>query len=158
MFAPRHTVESVTRDLIDGLDGGTIRLPSEAMKDLTVEDVKEMMKEAMIRYRRRERRLMAALLAASVAGVVTTLLSLLLAIEAAVRPSSSPILAITLAAVIVFVFLGSVILPRRLFRVREKRVELKTFDHVLEVADQETCERLVPDLAGRLRRTKELAR
>ena len=53
MFGPKHTVKSITNELVEGLDRGSIILHPEEPTDADVENFESMMKTTFARYRRR---------------------------------------------------------------------------------------------------------
>ncbi len=78
MFGPKHTIESVAKELIDGLEDGTVTLHPKEPTETDIEHFRKSMAEAFERYRRREvimRTVAAGLLvsiAVALASAVTT--------------------------------------------------------------------------------------
>jgi hypothetical protein len=148
MFGPKHTIESVTEELVDGLEEGTIFLHPEEPTEADVENFKSAVKTTLARYRRRE----TALLTVSTLGVIVSIAIVL--VQAVFHPEgqSQPedlynrwplmLLACIVGAVAAFVF-G--------FKTRERSVELKTYIRILKMADAGTARRLVLREGPRLR-------
>ena len=53
MFGPRHTFESVAKDLVDGLEKGTIVLHPDEPTEADVEKFESAMEVAITRFQRR---------------------------------------------------------------------------------------------------------
>jgi len=54
MFGPKHTIESVAKELIDGLEDGTVALHPKEPTETDIENFRRLMAAAFERYRRRE--------------------------------------------------------------------------------------------------------
>ena len=139
MFGPRHTIESVTQEVVDGLEEGTIILRPEEPTDADVEDFESMMKTTLARYRRRE----VALLTASIFGAAVSILIALVQIG---EPHAR--WAIMLVPCIGGALMGFVLG----YKTRERSIELKTYIRVLKMADPSTARRLVLRVAPQLRK------
>ena len=138
MFGPRHTIESVTQEVVDGLEEGTIILRPEEPTDADVEDFESMMKTTLARYRRRE----VALLTASILGAAVSILIALVQIGEPHARWAIMLVPCIGGALMGFVF-G--------YKTRERSIELKTYIRVLKMAGPSTARRLVLRVAPQLR-------
>lgn len=139
MFGPRHSIESVSKELVDGLDEGTVVLRPEDSIAIDIENFKSMMRVILARQRR-------WFILTLCLGIPVALASALIALafvldpESQAKPDGSParwalmVLGCIVGAVIEFVFS---------YKFRVRTAELKTYLRVLELADESTARRLV---------------
>src|SRR3954467_136291 len=74
MFGPRHTIESVTKELVDGLEERTIVLRLEDSTKVDIEDFESRIRTSLARYRRREILLLSLSALSAVASIVVVLM------------------------------------------------------------------------------------
>ena len=148
MFGPRHTIESVTKELVDGLEAGTVILRPEEPTEADVERFESMMKTSLARYRRRAVAVLTLSSLAAIASIAIALVPILLRSESQSK-LGEPYTewAVALSFSIVGALFGFVFG----FRMRERSIELKTYIRVLKMADSGTARRLVLRVGPKLR-------
>jgi hypothetical protein len=148
MFGPKHTIESVTKELVDGLEEGTTILHPEELTEADVENFASMMKVTLARSRRRE----AALLAIGTLSAIVSIVIVL--VQVVFYPESQPYLShthISLTTILLGFILGAVMGYVLGFKARERSVELKIYIRILKMADAITARKLVLREGPRLR-------
>jgi hypothetical protein len=175
MFGPRHTAESVTRELIKGLEAGDIVLPQEHPPAKSLEEVLESplanlnqrhklqflaevrveVEETLAKASRKERRLVIGTGLAALACILLTLAGSLAAIPeeqpkiVSLIPALAGVIAAAMAAL-------ATVLMVALLSARGRKTELKTYTFVLQKVDEHTAERIASEVVGP--KLKELAR
>ena len=153
MFGPRHTIESVAKKLIDGLDQGTVILPREESPQIDIENVELVMRSALARSRRQQAALIALGLVAAAVGICIAITQVI------TPPDASPgtgALQYRWPVLLLLSLIGMVIGFLCSLKAGERAAELKTFIHIYNLADQSTARRLAQREAPRLLREREL--
>jgi len=147
MFGPRHTLESVTRELVDGFEEGTVVLRPEDLPDVDIEDFESRMRTSLARYRRREIAVLSLSMLAAIASIGIAVVQLLLHPESQTHTKDPHTLWVALLGCIVGALMGFAFG----YKSRERSVELKTFIRLLKLADPSTARRLAIREGPRLR-------
>jgi hypothetical protein len=140
MFGPKHTFESVAKELADGLEKGTIALHPEEPTEADVENFESMAIKNLAKYQRR-------LIAQLIVGNLCLVSGAYILWGPDVIYQGDHLRGGILRAGWAISFAGSVLGAAAGFigglRSREHWVELKTFIRILKLADAETAKRLV---------------
>jgi hypothetical protein len=151
MFRPQRTVESVARELIDGLDEGTIELFPDA--ELSLEDFRSQLAEAIKGSRRRETIFFTVCL---ILGAMSMAISLVAVLFGGREPASAPDhrtgIFVTAICLLAAGLAGFVV---GLMKARVTTTRLKTYASVLKMADHVTAEHLASQLARKLSRARQ---
>jgi hypothetical protein len=140
MLGPRHTFESVAKDLADGLEEGTIVLHPAEPTEADVKNLESMAEAELARYRRLEIWLWI------ITGLLVVTAVSLPIILPAIFPRSdhhAPEFPHSAELVIVGFFIGLLTGNLLTLKAHKRSVELKTFIQVLKMADASTARRLV---------------
>jgi len=148
MFGPKHTIESVTKELVDGLEEGTIILHPEEPTEADVENFKSMMKTTLARFRRREFALLTVSALAALVSIAIVFVDVVFQPE---NPSQAGDPHSRWAVMLLGCIVGATISFLFGLKTRERSVELKTYIRVLKMADDSTARRLVLREGPRLR-------
>jgi uncharacterized membrane protein YuzA (DUF378 family) len=141
MFGPKHTIETVTKDLIERFDEGTVVLQPEEYRKLPLGRVRALFQEALNRSRGRER------------GVVWYIVLMFLLGSAFLILDSLGLFGeIKILRYVANVLIGIslVWLILKGIKIRERTVELKTIRTVLESLDDDDSSDVVPRIMVRL--------
>ncbi len=140
MFGPRHTFKSVARELIDGLEKGTIILNEVEQPEELVARVQIRLVQALASARRRTIWLMLGTLVFGFVGLSVSIVSIL---TSGSEYSQSFHANAPMASLIVGTVAGILAaLVYALIRARESTVELKTIARMLKLVDETTAQRI----------------
>lgn len=137
MFQPRHTVESVTNRIMEGLHDGTVVVPAEE-EPISVDAAQLQLTRALAVFRKRAWRFLTLTL---ILAISSAALAVSLVLSGQGEGSSRLIAQLMILlfccsggfmAGCLFVFL----------KAREKATEIKTYVSVLKFADDKTAQRL----------------
>ena len=138
MLGPKHTLDSVAKTLVNGLEEGTIALYPEEPTEADVENFESMAKASLARYRRMEIGLW--VFTALLVAMAVLLPVILLPKDQSV--AGFPYSGRTEVAILGF-FAGVVIGTLFARKAHKRSVELKTFIQILKIADISTAKQLV---------------
>jgi hypothetical protein len=148
MFHPKRTFGSVAKELVNGLEDGTVTLHPEEPSEADVENFESMAIRSLAKHQRR-------LIAQLIGGNLCLFLGIYLLtgpelFDIASQPEGAGLRTIWAISLIVCVIgaLSSFLLG---LKSRERSIELKTVIRVLELADDTTAKRLVLWEGPRLR-------
>ena len=156
MFGPKHTVESVAKELIDGFDQGTVVLRREESPQITMEitfeNLEGIMKSALARSRRKEAFFVGLGLTAAAVGIAVVTVQIVSHVDASqgtgwLRYGWPLAVLVSLVGVVVGFLVGR--------RAGERSAELNTFIRIYKLADQNTARRLAQREAPKLLRGRE---
>jgi hypothetical protein len=143
LYGPKHTVESVVKELIEGLDEGTIVAREEELPHISKLEATEKIDGDLFRYRKKERFFLGA-------AVVAVLLHIvgygLLLFATSANGFAYALLLISPLVLVSSSFSYS--------RTREKMSELRTYSRVLRMADDAAAEQLGAKVMMRLPKDK----
>jgi len=147
MFRQIHTIESVSKELVDGLEEGTIVLRPEDSIAIDIENFESEMRVILARHRRRIILMLCLIIPVTLVSALIGL-ALVLHPEGQAKPDGSPtrwavmVLGGVVGAVMGFMFS---------YKLRASTAELETYLRVLELADESTARRLVLRVGPKLR-------
>jgi hypothetical protein len=146
MFGPKHTFESVAKDLVDGLERGTIVLHPAEPTEADIKNFESMVKARLTSYRR---------IAIGLWVVTALLVTTAVLLPVILLPKDQSLAGFPYGGPVEFAILGffAGMVTGHLFALRahKRSVELMTFIQILKMADATTARRLVLWEGARLR-------
>jgi hypothetical protein len=151
MFGPKHTVESVTRRIIDGLHDGTVTLPPEE-EPISVADARVRLLQALSSFRSRAWTFLALTIILAIASAALAVSIVLSGHgEESIRSIAQILIALFCFS---GVFLAGTLIA--FLRAREKATELKVYCSVLKMADEKTAQRLAVRISRKLPKSQAI--
>ena len=148
MFGPRHTIESVTKELIDGLEEGTVLLRLPEPTEAEIREFELEVRIALRKYRRRHLLWVTLSTLTAIATLAAALTALFLHPQSQTE-RTDPYM--TLAVSLIGGLLGVIAGYAFGYKSGKRTVELKTYMRVLRLADAVTVRRLVLRVRSGLR-------
>jgi len=155
MFRPKHTIEAVAKELIDGLDEGTVLLSYDGDEQIDVAALQKDLWVTINARARRSQRLIAISVTVGLVAFLGGVVALLLTEQQTLQAYHVGVggLVFLLAG---FLF-GFAFSTYRLMRTREGIADLRAMGQLLKDMDPESAIRVAPGVARRLRKEKEFS-
>jgi hypothetical protein len=148
MFGPKHTFESVAKEIANGLEEGTITLHPEEPTEADIENFESMAEASIARYQRIE---------IGLSIFTGLLLTTAIILPVILPPKNQPLDTSRYSSLMEIAFgffAGSMTTFLFAVTTRKRSIELKTFIQILKLVDTTTARRLVLWERARLHRRR----
>ena|SRR6266540_2880918 len=153
MMGPKYTIEAVTKELIDGLDDGSVVLYHDSLANIDVVDIEQRLSKAIQTGARQSRLLIYASLVIGLLCFFGGVLALLLVEKQALQAYHIGVGA--LIALLFGILLGFAFSTYTVMKTREEIAELRAYHQILTNMDPDSAARIATQIAARLPRQNQ---